>query len=384
MAVMGLAAATRFVTDMCVVRLGQTRRLFTHEDGRFFHAHKLLGTTVLLHFCYRFFLWTMRGSMGFDDKTVADNKWTFLTLYAAHVLLHVSSFEFVVPVRRNLRYNVIWTEMRWHALIFAYRSLAVLLLHWVHVVVSAPLLSRLSPEARASTWARALAELSGGGPWSVVTRGTIVLLTMASADAVTVSYRRRTRSLQPTQDASSPPPPEATYDTTSASTSTSTSTSMTMRSNPYPHYLPAACTRVHNLFYSVSQVLGTLNIVTCTNLDRVFAILLAVQTAPFCMTLVKKGVLTQAGWHLYYTLALLANYALVLTPWVERWSQSRRAEADQTEDTGALDSCTFCGNIPSMLYLALAFTFSVARFRMRVDKYFLWSVVTLVVATARA
>ena len=150
-----------------------------------------------------------------------------------------------------------------------------------------------------------------------------------------------------------------------------------MRSNPYPHYLPAACTRVHNLFYSSSQALATLNIVTCVNMDRVFAILLAVQTAPFCMTLVKKGVLTQAGWHLYYTLALLANYALVLTPWVED-PQGR------IEGTGAFDSCAFCGRVPDALYLTLAFAFPIARFGMGLNKYFLWSVVILVVAIARA
>jgi len=36
------------------------------------------------------------------------------------VCVYVTSFQFHVPDRRNLKYNVIWAEMRWYTLIFAY------------------------------------------------------------------------------------------------------------------------------------------------------------------------------------------------------------------------------------------------------------------------
>jgi len=136
---------------------------------------------------------------------------------------------------------------------------------------------------------------------------------------------------------------------------------MTMRANPYPPYFPRSLASVHNLFYSVSQVLATMNVLTSPSMDKVFLILLPIQTAPFCMTLVKKGVITQAGWHLYYTLALLFNYVLATKP-------------------ASADVCDLCTGIiiQRPVYLYLAFFFAVARFGFRFNKYPLWGIIIAV------
>jgi len=138
---------------------------------------------------------------------------------------------------------------------------------------------------------------------------------------------------------------------------------MTMCANPYPTYASGTFVRRHNLFYSVSQILATLNVMTSPTMDKVFLTLLPIQTAPFCMTLAKKGVITQAGWHFYYTLALLANYALALP---------MRAKPVHTE------ADVFSPHLPRALYLALAVFFAVCRFKMGYNKYALWSVVLTV------
>lgn len=369
--------ALKTLYDASVVRWAQTRRLFTREDGRFLHLHKILGVVVLAHFAYRLALWLRYGSMGLDDGDVERDRWTLLALYAAHALLHVSSFEFHLPARRNTRYNVIWPEMRWHTMIFAYRSLAVLMMHWAGVALLPPLLRSSGGAAQAAAAWWASVHPGAAAAIAATVRGGVVLATMVAADSVTESYRRRMRQEQMLRGGGS--------DTTEEVPLTmKAETSMTMRANPYPAYLPAACTRAHNLFYSTSQVLATLNIVTAASMDRVFLLLLPIQTAPFCMTLVKKGVITQAGWHLYYTLALLANYALALTPLLHGSSSSSSSSSSTMGEEGVCGDCSWCTPIPRAVYLTLALAFVTGRFVLRRNKYALWTAVIAVCAATAA
>jgi hypothetical protein len=124
------------------------------------------------------------------------------------------------------------------------------------------------------------------------------------------------------------------------------STSTTMRDNPYPSYISEYFIQIHNLFYSISQVFATLNIIN-RGYDEVFLTLVAIQTAPFCMTLVKKGILKPLGWHVYYTLALSINYYY-----------GRINEYDDIIS-------------PKLI----VFIFAVLRFRCNVNKYILWTMI---------
>ena len=74
-------------------------------------------------------------------------------------------------------------------------------------------------------------------------------------------------------------------------------------------------------------------------------ILLPIQTAPLGMTLVKKGIITQAGWHLWYTLALLMNY---------------------------VHGYFVVHEVSRHMYWSCALGFAFLRFRYRVNKYILW------------
>jgi len=284
-----MASATTIlqgIKDGIYINPYQWHRLFTHEDGHYAHAHKIAGISVMAHFGYRLWHWYNHGHLGFDSSI------STIMLMLVHMSLHITSFQFVIPNRRNMVYNVIWPEMRWHSLIFAYRSIAVMFVIWLEQRKLLPL--------HLDMWAR----------------GGIVITAMLLADYATNHYKA--------------------WDST------------TMRKNPYPSYIPQSYIRIHNLFYSLSQIFATLNMLY-RGYDLVFLPLIAIQTAPFCMTLVKKGIINQMGWHVYYTLAILVPYYYAFTHKGKGLSLVRAA-----------------------LFAATA------RFGLNLNKYVLWAIVIAV------
>lgn len=278
-----------FLKEALFVNFKQFRRLVTHEDAIYYHFHKTMGAGVLFHFAYRIYNFVKYGEMGFDGS------WGTLCWILVHAALHVSSFEFILPRKRNKVYNVIWPEMRWHSMIFAYRSVVLMFLIWLGLnsYLSAPFIAYI--------------------------RGPIVIATMLSADYATWYYKTIQTSVEQSDS--------------------------TMRGNPYPPYVPQGVITVHNTFYSLSQALATANILY-RGFNMVFLQLLAIQTAPFGMTLVKKGILKQAGWHWTYTLALLSAYLYgYATP----------------------------SELTHKAYWTSVVLFCIARFKFNMNKYLLWS-----------
>lgn len=257
-----------------MVNISQIRRLATREDAD--HIHKALGVAVLCHLVYR-----MNYIIKYGDSGLLGSPLT-PTWMAFHALLHVSSFQFALPAKRNMVYNVIWPEFRLHSMIFAYRSIVNILALWY------------------------------GVQW---TRGLVVLGTMAAADIVTCFWGQHT----------------------------------TMRGNPYARDTPASFVTWHNRFYSMSQFGATMAIMF-RGVDSAFMALLPIQTAPFLMTLVKKGIINQTEWHIWYTLGLLAN-------WVH-----------------ALFGKGNDGNLLANWQYALVFiSATIARLYFRINKYIIWS-----------
>ena len=212
-------------------------RLSTHEDAKYFHIHKAVGVFTLAHFAFRMYLLATVGSMRFDRSP------TTLACIGMHAFLHVTAFEFVLPRRRNMVYNIIFPEMRWHTLVFAYRALLCML-----VTIYFPQYKFVN--------------------------GVVVILTMIGADAATRRF---------------------------------SNTSTMMRGNAYPSYVSDAVVKWHNLFYAVSQMFATMNMLYY-NEDAMFITLIPIQTAPLLMTLAKKGLLSQLGWHVLNTGTLLLGY----------------------------------------------------------------------------
>lgn len=266
------------------------RKLFTHEDRKFYHMHKVVGSICLLNFIKHLSSALVYGSCFFNYSY----SYSYLLLLFIHASLHVTSFEFILSNRRNLSYNIIWPEMRWHSLLFAYRSLLIMLLF------------------RYENEIRVVFGLS---------RYLVVIGTMVSADAVSYALPQKKDEKE----------------------------LKTMRDNPYPKGTSEYVIKAINLFYSISQVFATLHMLFAPTPDYIYLTLIPIQTAPFGMTLQRKGIITQFGWHAFYIFAILTNYIYSAINIYE----------------------------PVMSWTFMIF-FAVCRFKLNMNKYVLWTIIFFV------
>lgn len=156
-----------------------------------------------------------------------------------------------------------------------------------------------------------------GGYWNHVFRGPLVIGTMLAADIVTAEYGQDT----------------------------------TMRANPYPIGTSREFITWNNRFYSMSQFGATMAIMF-RGADSAFMALLPIQTAPFLMTLVKKGILTQGEWHGLYTVTLLTN-----------WLHAIMGPGNDLN------------TISSFKYMTIFIGATIARLCYGVNKYKIWSTI---------
>ena len=206
--------------DLINIRAHNIPKLVTKED--FNHAHKILGILCLIHNIYRLYLFSTTGTMKFDDSA-----FTFLSI-AAHFILSISSLIFKIPDTRIRSSPMIYPEFRLHSILFASRSLAVMLLLYFTRKYDA-----VAPH---------------------YFRGLIVLATLYLADAITNSFKDQGK---------------------------------TMRAMPFPDYIPQPARDLLNRFYSVSQIFATAQIIFSIGLDEPFLVLFPIQIAAFLMTCVR-------------------------------------------------------------------------------------------------
>ena len=145
--------AVDVIVDMAFIRPANVHKLMTKEDGHFGHVHKIIGSAALAHYAYRSYLLVTTGSMQFDSSIFT------LCCILLHMLLSASSYIFKIPSNRINSAPMIYPEFRLHSIIFAYRSLIVMILMWA-----------------ANRYEIVL---------PLYFRGAVVLLTMVAADAVT-------------------------------------------------------------------------------------------------------------------------------------------------------------------------------------------------------
>lgn len=238
------------ILDIVKFNFSNIYKLFTHEDALYYNSHKILGAICMSNYIYRFYLWQQYGIM-FYTPTVF-NVFTILS----HILLSGSSFIFKLSSKRIKITPIIWPEGRLHSIIFAYRSLLIMLLfllywktHWHFLQYS---------------------------------RGLIAFFTLVSADGVTYYYKYKEKLLEESDS--------------------------TMRKMPSPKYFSDKFMIYLNLLYSIFQVLATMACIFSCNIDKVFVIIFPIQIAMFLMTLAKKNIISSGGWHLGYTLALFSSF----------------------------------------------------------------------------
>jgi len=213
-------------------------RLFTHHDK--LNHHKMLGVCVLLHFLYRMSMVPIHGNM----QWLLESRITPVAILL-HLALSCSALQFRVPVKRTGVKPMIYREFLLHSLIFAARSLFVMLLcYW-------------QP------------------PGYLILRVPVVLVMHYLADQVTEMYGKYVPK--------------------------------TMRGMPYSENTPEWVEKIMYRYYALSQFFATYACL-CAHMDSVFIVVLPIQLAALLMTLVRKNLISATSWHIWYAGALGLNW----------------------------------------------------------------------------
>ncbi len=223
-----------------------------------------------------------------------DESITTLLCLLMHLVLSMSSLIFNIPTKRNPKSPMIWPEFRSHSIVFAGRSIAVAICLWIDL--------------------RFKTQITG------FASGFIVLLTMIIADIISYFAVKQ--------------------DTTMRAMSMGTYT------KDWKSHL--------NMFYSLSQLVATMGVLTCTKIDTPFFIIFPIQLAAFLMTLVRKSICSADSWHVYYSLSLLINWLRIL-------------------DVGPA-STPLVGNIRIAMLIVAVFT----RFKYKINKYIIWNIIIII------
>jgi hypothetical protein len=169
---------------------------------------------------------------------------------AMHLSLSLSSFIFQVPIYRFNTKAIIWKELQLHNIIFASRSAFVM----YHTLLS-----------------------NHNNMKYYHIRLGIILVHHYLADLVTSKYQMNDRTT--TRD--------IPIDTDS-------------------YILPY----ITKKFYAISQLVATANLLMSKSYENAFGIMFPIQVSAFLMTLVRKNVISNNQWHLFYTLSLVIPFII--------------------------------------------------------------------------
>jgi len=165
-----------------------------------------------------------------------------------HLGLSLSSFIFKVPYHRFVNKTIIWKELQLHNIIFTSRSICLM----YYSIYFKPLNS-----------------------YYYLTKLGIVLGHHYLADVVSNKYINN--DLTTTRDIS--------YDT----------------ENMYLIW-------INRKYYAISQLFATAGLLIGTKPDLCFMTMFPIQLSTFLMTLVRKGIISNNSWHLFYSLSLMLPY----------------------------------------------------------------------------
>mmetsp|Transcript_16030 Transcript_16030/g.34708 ORF Transcript_16030/g.34708 Transcript_16030/m.34708 type:complete len:356 (-) Transcript_16030:1586-2653(-) len=221
-------------------------KLFTKHDP--LHFHKILGLICLLHFIYRFGLFALTGSMGFERQNVV----FVVGCMACHMALSGSALVFKLPKSRvKTDRPMIWPEFRAHNILFAYRPIIAIMAFKILAVL-------------------------GLKQWQAVAGTILIFTTLVCSDLVSKHFQSKDR---------------------------------TMRGMPYPEGTSTADMARIKRFHAIAQFQATIS--TMVGMEFAFMTLMPVQISAFLMTLVRKGLIGPRQWHLLYAFTLVLPYIMM-------------------------------------------------------------------------
>jgi len=228
--------------------------LFTNHDR--FHLHKVLGFGCLFNFFLRIYWLVAFGSM----YIYADAQ-SSLLIPVAHLTLSLSSFIFHVPRTRLNSKIIIWKELQLHNMVFTSRSATIMLYSMLcSRMTTAPYLYQLGKFA-------------------------LVISHHLLADYITAKYNRNDKTT--TRDINW----ENISDNTKA---------------------------IMKQYYAVCQILAINALILTENepygsgaVESAFLVMFPIQLSTFLMTLVRKSIISNISWHIFYGVSLLSPFFII-------------------------------------------------------------------------
>jgi hypothetical protein len=215
-------------------------KLFTSHD--YFHLHSIFGFICLLNFMLRLYNIILY-KVAF---TINANKTIDILAILSHLILPLLSLQFRLPKNRNYTSPMIWTEFRYHSLLFASRHVIMTLFHLVNIKINLYL--------------------------EILFKTGLIIVVLHLSNVITEKYG-------------------STY-------------SRTTNAMPYPEHLNKDEINKIKLEYAKRQFGATLFSVI-PDPTYTFLPLYALQLSPFLMTLVRKGKCNSKYYHIIYSIALL-------------------------------------------------------------------------------
>jgi hypothetical protein len=224
-------------------------KLLSHHDK--FHIHGILGLTALAHFIYRFLYLFVHMEESFCPGIES------AVLLGVHILLHITSFQFMLPRHRINTKPMIWTEFRVHSAIFAYRNLVT-----TYLGIWFPVFWWREPTA-----------------FSVVLKVAVLFATCKAADIATARFGSKDHR--------------------------------TTNAMPYPGGASPALIGTAKWFYAKSQFAAAALAVFGTP-SLSFLSVFAIEIAAFLMTLVRKGIIEAHTYHGIYGVSLFIMFPAIV------------------------------------------------------------------------
>jgi hypothetical protein len=234
--------------------------LFTNHDK--YHLHKLLGFGCLFNYFLRIYWLIIYGTMSLS----ADN-WITSVIPVVHLTLSMSSFIFQVPKMRFSSKIIIWKELQLHNIVFTMRS-AIIMIYSIICIQSDITIN--SPHYHSYQ----------------IGKFALIVVHHILADYITAKYNVNEKT--------------------------------TTRDINWEN-IPDNIKIIIKKYYAFCQILA-INALLLTENDRsgsgaveaAFLVMFPIQLSTFLMTLVRKSIISNISWHVFYALSLLSPFFIII------------------------------------------------------------------------
>jgi hypothetical protein len=232
--------------------------LFTNHDK--YHIHKILGFGCLFNYLLRIYWLIVYGSM-----FIYTDYRSSLAIPITHLTLSLSSFIFHVPQVRLNSKIIIWKELQLHNIIFTSRSCIIMIY------------SLICNKNDINTEHYYLYHLG---------KFLIIIMHHLLADYITLKYNVNDKT--------------------------------TTRDINWEN-IPDNIKKNVKIYYAICQILAINALLLTENdnsgsgiIESAFLIMFPIQLSTFLMTLVRKSIISNISWHIFYTLSLLSPFLITI------------------------------------------------------------------------